>query len=112
MIDADDELDGLMIGARGAVPRLWDLPSRRRRIIVSAGRNKIRELHDQGYADADEIAELTEIYLRSEFAAEDDPDVGNPFIIAILAALVQFLVKKLLERWFPDRRVEFVRYGK
>lgn len=107
----DDDLDALVVGARGAVPRLNDLPWNRRRGMVRLGRDVAKELIEAGRTDPDEIAERVETELRLQYAREDD-EFGNPFIIAIIAGLVQFLVIRLLERLFPDRRVEFQRYGK
>lgn len=106
----DDDLDALCAAAKEAVPRLRDLRTGTRRRFVRATRDKVRELVDRGWTDPDDIAEAVETHLQVLYADESDPEVGNPFLFAIIASLVHWLVLRLLDYLFNTKHT-FQRYG-
>jgi hypothetical protein len=108
----DTELTELVRAAQDNEPRLRDLRWVARKRLVRTVRDKTLELIDVGYTDPDTLGDMVESHCRLDLADDGDGDFGNPILFALIAAVVHWLVLRILDRLFPDRKHEFVTFGK
>jgi hypothetical protein len=108
--NSDNELTALVKECQHREPRLRDLSWFARKRLVRTVRDKTTELIEAGHRNPDELAELVEGHCRLELADDGDGDFGNPILFALLAAVIHWVVLRLLDRFFP--RTEHESYGK
>jgi hypothetical protein len=101
----DPELDALLAECKSAVTRLRDVKGTARRRLVRETRDRVRAAIRDGLTDPDEIAERV-------YEELDREEFGSIILTAILIAVISFVVKKILEHFWPDKDVRFARFGR
>jgi hypothetical protein len=107
MTDNDQELDELTAGCLAAEPRAGLLRYGLRRSIVRYARGVAQGVAAEVGPDADEVTRQVRDLVEREYVAATDR-CGNVILLAVLGAIVQFVVLRVLRRIWPEREFSAV----
>jgi len=94
-----ETLDQLESDALASQPELSRLEAKPRRALVRRAKYMVLDEITKGNRDPQSIEEIVTTRLKA------DPAVGSLvaiIAIAVLSGFIQWLIKRILDRWFPE----------